>query len=168
MSAEQPPPPRRADRQVIISRAGTACASAAAVWELLGPGFAQVSRWSSLNLASQPLPCDKRSVEGAPAGRAVETPLGRFEERIVEYDPVQRTLAFTVEGDLAKVGLETAADAWSVTETSTQSCRIQVDCTVAIHPGSPSSPAELRERIGGILELMIRELAYFAIHGRAP
>ena len=150
-----------------VSSAGTACASAQAVWELLGPGFAEVSRWSSLNLISRPLPHDERSVDGAPAGRAVETPLGRFEERISAYDPVQRVLSFTVEGDLERAGLESAMDTWSVIETGAQSCRIQVDCAVTIRRDSSTGPAEVRERINGILEQMIRELAFFAVNGSA-
>jgi hypothetical protein len=153
---------------MIVSSAGTAATSAGAVWELLGPGFAQVSRWSSLNLVSRPLAAgDRPGVPGAPPGRAVETPLGCFEERITAYEPLRRTLAFRVEGDLTRAGLEAAEDTWRVIETGAHSCRIEVDCALTIHPGAAASPAELRARVGEILARMIQELAYFALHGKA-
>jgi hypothetical protein len=166
MSATQnvPVPP---DRELTISSVGTADASAAAVWEILAQNFAQVSRWSSLNLVSRPLPDDERHLRGAPADRAVETPLGHFEERITAYDPLRRRLTFTIEGDLTQAGLLAAEDTWSVFDTGAESCRIQVDCVVTPHPDSAASPAERQARIGEILARMILELSYFAAHGKA-
>jgi hypothetical protein len=159
--------PTPAGRKLTMSRVGRASASATVVWEILGPGFAHVSRWSRLNVSSRPLADDERHLKGAPADRAVETPLGRFEERITAYDAARRVLTFTVEGDLARSGLAAAEDTWNVVETGAQSCRIQVDCTVTPLPDCSTDPTELQERIGEILAGMIRELAYFAENGKA-
>ncbi len=85
-----------------IERKTVINATADHVWELLGPGFANIGDWFSGVLASEGLPhaASSAQVEATCdiAGRVCTTAQGELTERITRYDPDARSFSFEIEG----------------------------------------------------------------------
>jgi hypothetical protein len=114
-------------------------APAAAVWQVLGPGFARIGEWATAIPASTALtatagPSRKGIgvvaglVDAPVAGRACATGLrmvAQVTETLIAYDETNRTLTYEASGMPAFVTM--ARNTWTVTPLGGHRCTVTLD-----------------------------------------
>jgi len=103
-------------RDVARTATDTVAALPEAVWAILSDDFLEVSRWAGGVTSSVANPETPSGVNGSPhGGRICEVKgLGTTDERIVEFDADQRTLAYVISAAKTPFFVESMRSEWSV------------------------------------------------------
>jgi hypothetical protein len=105
-----------------------------AVWEIIGPGFADVAEWASAVRASRPT--SPTGPNGAPcAGRrctVAATGFDQITEELTEYDPLRRRLTYRAAHGMPRIVTE-ARNTWQVLPRQGGGTRFTMDADVELH-----------------------------------
>lgn len=108
----------------------TVNAPADKVWEVLGPGFNDISNWASPVITSEPLP-------DLPAGSGRVCNVkgaGAVEETIYHYDDDNRKLAFILKGKKIPFFVKKIDNTWNVEPIDDNQSKVQVHANITLMP----------------------------------
>jgi len=159
-----------------ISKQFTVAASAEAVWEVLGPGFARIGDWATAVPASTALPgpappanvAGVAGLTGVPAaGRACATGVRlvpAVTEILTAYDATVRTLTYQAAGLPGFVA--TARNTWTVIALDAGTCRVSLDAQFDTR-GLLGAIARrlLLVQVGRTSRHLAEDLRHYAEHG---
>ncbi|MEO0588681.1 MAG: SRPBCC family protein [Planctomycetota bacterium] len=147
-----------------ILRDITIDASPDRVWEVLGPGYADIGRWMSAVSHSSPVIGQQAAPNAPLAGRTCETDLGPFKESILEYDEEKRVLAYDAQGDSMPFFVTYLANRWSVTGYG-NTAYVNSQVTVKVKfPFGVMLPM-MRLKLGPVLTHAVEELKHYVETG---
>lgn len=91
-------------------------ASPETIWRVLSDDFLEVSRWAGAVRSSKANPATPSGFNGSPyGGRVCDVDgIGLTDERIVAFDAIERTLAYTVSAKKIPFFVESMTSTWSV------------------------------------------------------
>jgi hypothetical protein len=102
----------------LVSRTATDTVAAppATVWQILSDDFLEISTWAGGVRSSKANPATPTGFNGSPhGGRVCDVDgIGITDERIVAFDPSQRTLTYTVSAKKIPFFVESMTSSWSV------------------------------------------------------
>lgn len=150
-----------------LSRAITIHKSADAVWNILGPNYANAGDWASAVFISQPKTGTPK-VAGAPVeGRTCETSLGPFTESIVAYDEDKRYVAYSASGAKMPGFMRSLTNAWTVTPVGPNRCNVSMELNADIAPPFNILMGWMMKlQFSGALTDSIEDLKYYAETGK--
>ncbi len=142
-----------------------------AVWNVLGPRYAEAYRWASSVHESSALgaPGTGSAKEAPCGGRACETDLGRFQEKIELYSEQTRELAYSAHGDKMPFFVKKMLNHWKVQSDGDGGSRVTMELTVGLmFPFNLLMALPMRIQLSGVLKNAHEELKYFVENGENP
>ena len=143
-----------------------------AVWQVLGPQYAEAYKWaSSINISTgRGSPTAEHRIKGAPTnGRVCETDLGPFKEDIELYDEDARELAYSARGEKMPFFVKRLLNHWKVESDGSGGSRVIMELNVRLmFPFSILMALPMRLQLGGVLKNAHEELKHYVEHGGEP
>ena len=128
-----------------IKKEFTVDASPERIWSIMIDDFENIANWVSGLDSSGPNPDATPLDDGVTGGRVCVVPgFGFTDERIVQYDPVARTFAYSVEAEKIPSFVQNLQNAWKLTPVGS-STKINMHLTADV--GGP---------LGAIMKPMMR------------
>lgn len=85
------------------------------IWEILADEFEEVGSWASGLTSSGPNPKAQRLDDGTAGGRVCEIPgFGFTDERVVDYRPDERQLAYSVDAEKIPGFVQNITNRWTL------------------------------------------------------
>jgi Polyketide cyclase / dehydrase and lipid transport len=141
-------------------------APADAVWQIVGPRFADIGRWASAIRSSRTANAEPPDRTAPFNGRVCETGLRiapRVTETIVAYDDAARTLTYKGDGLPAFVAL--ASNRWRVTAIAPGRCVLSLDATIGLRGAARIVAPALRVRFRREGRRLARDLKHCVERG---
>jgi polyketide cyclase/dehydrase/lipid transport protein len=141
-------------------------APADAVWQIVGPRFADIGQWASAIRSSRAAHAEPSDRTAPVDGRVCETGLRiapRVTETIVAYDDAARTL--TYEGDGLPAFVTLARNRWRVTAIAPGRCVLSLDATVELRGAARILAPALRVQFRREGRRLARDLKHYAERG---
>lgn len=133
------------------------------VWDLLGPNYVRAGDWASGVYVSSARP-GVPEVSGAPCvGRVCETSLGPFTERITDYNPAARSLAYQATGDKMPGFVRSLVNRWSLTPLGPGETEVRMEMNADL---APLMGWMMRLQFNKVLQESIEEFKHFAETGK--
>lgn len=142
-------------------------ASADQVWQIVGPGFDKAATWSravdhattSGSPAFDGASCSNRTCELNASG------FDRISETIIEYDPSERRLGYSVDSGLPGFVIYMANN-WRIHEVSPNQSRVEMTVTIHLKPLMGTLMGNLfKKNVNKVLDEAIEDLKIYAETG---
>ncbi|MEM1099590.1 MAG: SRPBCC family protein [Planctomycetota bacterium] len=133
------------------------------VWELAGPGYTDIDRWSSTVAHSESRGEEGRVCATSPvAGRTCQSDAGQVHETLVLYDAGSRQLAYEVVAKSMPGFVRKAVNTWTVQPVATDSATLEMSLEMDLAPPfNVLMVPLLKLKMGGMLMQNLRDFKHF-------
>lgn len=138
-----------------------------AVWEVIGPGFADAYKWASAVDHSTPSKGTHEFPSAPNTGRTCTTSIGNVRENVLTYDEDSKQISYEAFSDGMPGFVKRLVASWRFSKGGSNAVRVHMKLTVEIAPPFNILMGPMMKlKMGGILSDTMKDLKHFVETGK--